>query len=101
MLESDHYPQVTFSSEGIQRKAANRFEVAGRLTIRGISKPAILEVALVPVGANRLEVDGTGRISLSDYDLKPPSTRWGLVGTKDELLLRFLLWPERATSSTV
>jgi polyisoprenoid-binding protein YceI len=71
----------------------------GTLSIRGSSKPVIFEVVVLPNGKDRLEIDGTAKVKLSDYGIDRPSTFFGLIGTKDEITLRFLLWPERAAAA--
>lgn len=96
MLASNEHPHIVFSSREIRRKAQHRFEVDGTLTIRGIAKPVTLNVASVPVGKERFELDITARIKMTDYGLKPPSSMLGLIGTKDEMRVRCLLFPERS-----
>ena len=94
ILATERHAQITFSAERFRRKGSNRFEVEGPLTIRSISKPLVAEVAILKVG-DRLEVDGRARLKLSDYEVEPPRALWGLAGTKNEIGLRFLLFPQR------
>jgi hypothetical protein len=56
------------------------------------------EVVVLQNGKDRLEIDGTARVKLSDYGIDWPGSLFGLIGTKDEISLRFLLWPERAVA---
>jgi polyisoprenoid-binding protein YceI len=95
MMAASQYPQLIFSSSSIASKAKGQFEIAGGLTVRGITKPIVFQAAVKPVGELRLEIDGDAEISLKDYGLKPPSAALGLVGTKDKMLLRFLVWAEK------
>src|ERR1700747_1325919 len=39
-----HYPTITFKSTKIERISAAKMRVAGNLTIRGITKPVVLDV---------------------------------------------------------
>jgi polyisoprenoid-binding protein YceI len=98
VLAADRHQRITFLSDQIKRKSPTRFELAGTLSIRESSKPVVFEVVVLQNGKDRLEIDGTATIKLSDYGIGRPSAFFGLVGTKDEIKLRFLLWPERATA---
>ncbi len=98
VLAADRHGQIAFSSERVERKSPTRFELAGTLSIRGSSRPVVFEVIVLPNGKDRLEIDGTARVKLSDYGIDRPSSFFGLVGTKDEISLRFLLWPERGAA---
>jgi polyisoprenoid-binding protein YceI len=95
VLAADRHERIAFASERVERKSPTRFEVLGTLGIRGSSKPVVFEVVVLPKGKDRLEIDGSARIKLSDYGIEWPSAFFGLIGTKDEVKLRFLLWPER------
>jgi polyisoprenoid-binding protein YceI len=99
ILATDRHAEIAFSSARIERKSPTRFELEGTLSIRGSSKPVIFEVVVLPNGKDRLEIDGTAKVKLSDYGIDRPSTFFGLIGTKDEITLRFLLWPERAAAA--
>ncbi len=95
VLAADRHQQIAFASERAERKSPTRFEIAGSLRLRGTSKPVVSEVVVLQKGKDRLEIDGSARIKLSDYGIEWPSAFFGLIGTKDEIKLRFLLWPER------
>lgn len=95
MMAASQHPQLAFASTRIAPKGKGLFEIQGHLTVRGIAKPIAFQAAVKPVGDTRLEIDGDAEISLKDYGLKPPSAMLGLVGTKDKMLLRFLVWAEK------
>jgi polyisoprenoid-binding protein YceI len=99
VFAADEHPRLTFSSSRIARKASSRFEVSGTLTIREISKPVAADVAITSIGDDRLELDGNAQVSFSDYNLTRPSSALGLIGTKDKMLLRFLLWGEKSQAA--
>lgn len=92
MLAVSQYPQLIFVSTRILTKSKGQYEVQGDLTVRGIAKPVTLEAAVKSVADVRFEIDGDARISHKDYGLKPLSKFGGIVGTKDQMLLRFLVW---------
>lgn len=96
MMAADQYPQLTFVSTQIVAKSKGLYEIQGDLTLRGITKPIVFQAAVKPVSGDlRLEIDGDARISHKDYGLKPISKFGGIVGTKDQMLLRFLVWAEK------
>lgn len=43
-LDVENFPTITFKSSQIEQVAVNSFQVSGDLTIRGITRPAILDV---------------------------------------------------------
>jgi polyisoprenoid-binding protein YceI len=99
MLATDHHEEITFSSARIKRISPTRFELEGTLTLRGIVSPVVFELVAIQHGKDRLEIDGTARFKMSDYGIDRPSAFFGLIGTKDEVVLRFLLWPERTAAA--
>ena len=99
ILAADRHSQIAFSSDRIERKSPTRFQLEGTLNARGSSRPMLFEVVVIPKGKDRLEIDGTAKIKLSDYGIDRPTSLFGLVGTKDEIALRFLLWPERTAAA--
>ena len=56
-----HHPQVTFRSTAVAPQAADRAQVTGDLTLRGITRPLAIDV--VRTGA-LIEPDGSSRIHL-------------------------------------
>jgi polyisoprenoid-binding protein YceI len=95
MMAAGQYPQLTFSSSRIFAKPRGQFEIQGNLTVRGIAKPITFMAAAKTSGIDRLEIDGDAEINLKDYGLKPPSSMAGLIGTKNKMTLRFLVWAEK------
>jgi polyisoprenoid-binding protein YceI len=95
MLAADQSPQITYVSTGIVKKSSSQYEVRGDLTIRGVTRPMLLQIATKAIGTDRLELDGDSTIPMKEFGLKPPSALLGLIGTKDKMQLRFLVWAER------
>jgi polyisoprenoid-binding protein YceI len=99
ILAVDRHPRIAFSSGRVERKSSTRFELEGTLSIHGNSRQVACEGVVLTHGKDRLEIDGTARIKLSNFEIEMPSAFFGLIGTKDEINLRFLLWPERAVAA--
>jgi polyisoprenoid-binding protein YceI len=51
-FDTDTHPQITFRSTRVVRAGANRFDVSGPLTIRGISKDVTLAVTFLGLAAD-------------------------------------------------
>jgi polyisoprenoid-binding protein YceI len=75
----------------VRRQGEEQFEVEGQLTIRGIARPALVRVLVKPAEGGDLLLDGRSTVKMKDYGLKPPSAALGMVGTKDEMEVSFVL----------
>lgn len=91
MLAVDRYPRITFRSTAIRKLDGNHYEAQGLLSIRDISRPAIILVALNKGSGAFPLLEGSSRVQLTDFGLKPPSAALGTIGTKNEMLFRFVL----------
>jgi polyisoprenoid-binding protein YceI len=91
MFDSEHHPVISFRSAQIRAMADGRYEVAGALTIRNITKPSTAVVSIQQGAGKELSFEGTSVVRLTDYGLKPPTAALGLVGTKNEMTLSFTL----------
>jgi polyisoprenoid-binding protein YceI len=91
------YPEITFHSTAITMTSSDKFEVKGMLTIRGRARPVVLALKASPV-EDGIWVEGSGRVRLSDFGLKPPHGVVGVslfIGTKDEMNVHFGLLATR------
>ncbi|MFT4090316.1 MAG: YceI family protein [Asticcacaulis sp.] len=76
-FDASKHPRITFVSNGIVRTGANTATVKGDLTLRGITKPAELEVTFnggyagmaVYDPNGRVGFSATGKIKRSDYGM--------------------------------
>lgn len=93
-LDAAHYPQILFKSSSAQQVGANQFQLPGNLTIRGVTRPATLDVTYqgewqtpywdggVDKGpVTRAGFHATTRINRSDFGVSWNSTldRGGIV----------------------
>ena len=99
ILATNYHEKITFSSNLVTRLSTTRFQMEGILNLRGSAKSMKFEVVVIQNGKDRLEIDGTVRLRMSDYGIDRPTALFGLIGTRDEVVLRFLLWPERASAA--
>ena len=93
-MAAARYPEMTFESTAITTTTSpDKFKVLGLLTIRGQAKEVKLVVETSPRG-DGIWVEGSGRVRLSEFGLKPPRGVVGVrlfIGTKDEMNVVFEL----------
>jgi polyisoprenoid-binding protein YceI len=74
-FEAEKYPEVTFRSTRVEAAGDNALKVTGDLTIKGITKPVLLDVQLNRAGeqpmAKRPAIgfDATTTVKRTDFDL--------------------------------
>jgi polyisoprenoid-binding protein YceI len=95
MLAASKYPEIAFESVSIAAQSGEHFQAQGNLTVRGITKPVTIDLTVKTARPDRIQLEGTAEIRLKDYGLKPPSAALGTIGTKNEMLLRFVLFAVR------
>jgi polyisoprenoid-binding protein YceI len=97
ILQTDRYPRITFASDRITAKRIRGFIVVGALTIRGTMRTVNLNLVVNQTKPQTLQIDGDAGFRLSEFGVQQPSALLGLIGTKDEVLIRLLLWATRST----
>lgn len=70
----EKYPTITFDSTGITAKGGSDYDVAGTLTMRGVSKPITLAVTHLgtandPWGNERIAFEGEVTLNRKDFGL--------------------------------
>lgn len=68
------FPQATFASTGVKAVGAGKFEVTGKLTIKGVSRDVLVPVALTQTGANTAAI---GSFTMKRLDFKIGDGDWG------------------------
>ncbi|WP_144634194.1 YceI family protein [Bordetella genomosp. 13] len=70
-FDAARYPEIDFRSTGLTRGDAGHLTMTGLLTIRGLTRPQSLDVALVPGEAGRGPVafEARGSIRRSDFGM--------------------------------
>lgn len=67
------FPQATFQSSAIKTVGAGRFEVAGKLTIKGSSRDVVVPVALTQAGGG---TTATGAFAIKRLEFKIGEGDW-------------------------
>lgn len=85
-LDTATYPEITFKSTKVTPKGGDVYEVAGDLTLRGVTKPVALTVTANGFtgdgrGGQKTGFDVTGRINRQDFGVK-----WNAVVEQSAML---------------
>ncbi len=72
-LHAAGFPQATFQSSRIRATGPGRFEVTGKLTIKGAARDLVVPVQLAPAGANQV---ASGSFSIKRLDFKIGEAEW-------------------------
>jgi polyisoprenoid-binding protein YceI len=86
-FDTAHFPQASFQSSAIKALGDGRFEMAGKLTIKNISRPITVPVSIAPAGAHAV---ASGSFTIQRLDYKVGAGEWtdtSVVG--NEVLVRF------------
>lgn len=72
-LVVDSFPEITFTSTKVERTAPDHLRISGNLTIRGVTRPAVLEtevggIAVTPMG-RRTAFSATTTVKRQDFGM--------------------------------
>jgi polyisoprenoid-binding protein YceI len=88
-LASAAFPRARFQSTAIRAAGGGRYDVAGRLTIKGITRELTVPVTLAAAGAQTL---ATGSFAIKRLDFKVGEAEWSDTSLlADEVQVRFRL----------
>lgn len=103
-LDAENHPQIAFRSTAIRRRA-DRLELAGELTLRGVTKPFAFEVTEISPehrdlqGARRFGASARGTLKRSEFGVTfNKLLEAGGVAISDEITLSIDLSLVQATS---
>jgi polyisoprenoid-binding protein YceI len=83
------FPQATFQSSAIKALGGGKFEVAGKLAIKGASQDLVVPVALVQTGANTV---ATGTFPIKRLAFKIGENEWADTSmVADDVQVKFKL----------
>ena len=72
-LDSTRFPQASFQSSAIKASGPGRFEVTGKLTIKGQTRDVVVPVTLTQAGANST---ASGQVVIKRLDFKVGEAEW-------------------------
>lgn len=92
-LKTETHKEITFALGKVTKveKSGNKFTLTceGNLTIAGKTKPVQLIAECRPGANGEIRCTGTKAISMTEYDIEPPSFMFGSVKTGDEVQIVF------------
>jgi polyisoprenoid-binding protein YceI len=74
-FDAEKFPQATFRSTSVEAAGEGRLKVTGDLTIKGITRPVVLDTTINKVGVNPMSqqpaagFDAVATIKRTDFDL--------------------------------
>lgn len=89
-FDTAKHPAATFRATGIQLVDADSARITGNLTLRGVTKPIVIDADFNQAGVNPLDkiysvgFDGKAKIKRSDFGIN-----YGLPAVGDEITLHF------------
>ena len=81
------FPSATFASTSIKAKGGGKFDVAGKLTVKGTTKDIVVPIALAQAGAT---TTATGAFAIKRNDYKIGEGEWTDTSTlADDVQVKF------------
>lgn len=104
-LKTDKYKDIVFkvTSADIQPKQNNKYQVktVGNLTIAGVTKQVNLDVYCQVNPDGTITCNGTEKLKMTDYQVKPPTFLLGAMKTGDEVTLDFTVVFKKSSLSSI
>lgn len=95
-FDSEGYPKISFISTGVKRLSDQKYQMEGNLTMRGVTRPIILEViykgTAVFMGQTKTGIRAEGVIRRNDFGLTYNpllETGGAVIGNEVRLQLNF------------
>ena len=84
VLDSEHYPEISFRSTGAEPAGTDSWRVRGDLTLHGQTHPVMVEVR--KKGEHYI---GVAPFKQTDFGIKPVKVAGGAVRVKDQVRIEF------------
>jgi polyisoprenoid-binding protein YceI len=93
-LKAAAYPEILFTvSEPMRliqvRDCQTTIQVKGELALAGVCRPVTMLVKTFEIRQGNLSFEGSQRLRMSDYGVKPPSALFGTMRAGPEITIRF------------
>ena len=89
LFDAEKFPEITFRSTKVEAAGEGRLRVTGELTVKGVTKPSVLDVTLNKVGehpmskAPTIGFDATTTLKRSDFGIA-----YAVPAVSDEVRIR-------------
>lgn len=93
-LKESQYPEITFEliDATPTATAENVFFSKGRITIAGVSRPVNFRTIVSEPQPGTQCFEGKIQLDMKDFNIEPPVAMFGMVQTKKEFTLHFMLY---------
>ncbi len=97
-LKEPQYKRIIYQLSEFTLKEAPKtkdapyvFDAKGNLAVAGVTNKIAMGVTVLPLADNRLEINGTVTLKMTDFKVEPPAPKiaLGLIKTGDEVKLIF------------
>lgn len=93
-LKAAAYPEILFTVSAPMRFVQVRdcqtaIPVKGELVLAGICKPVTMQVKTFEIRQGNLSFEGSQRIKMTDFGVKPPSALFGTMRAAPEITIHF------------
>lgn len=85
-LKADDHPNITFTLLEANQDGGNDWKATGRLQIAGATRTVPFSLKVSPDGAD-VNVSGSAKIKLTDFEVDPPTAVFGTIKTGDEMTI--------------
>jgi len=87
VLDTAHYPQITFASTSIHQNTAAHWTVDGDLTLHGQTHPVVVDVTRGSPG----HFEGSATVTQTDFGITPITIAGGTVKVKNDVKIQFTI----------
>jgi len=93
-FDAAHFPQAAFQSDAIKALGEGKFEMAGKLTIKGTTKQVTVPVSIAPAAGGGNYSVASGSFTIQRLDYKVGDGEWtdtSVVGNDVQVRFKFTL----------
>ncbi|MCV9386539.1 YceI family protein [Reichenbachiella ulvae] len=87
-LKEDKYPNIVFEAQQLSI-TGNKVSGSGQLTMAGKTKTVALNGKIISDANGILKVEGSNKINMKDYGIKPPTAMFGSIETGEEVTVKY------------
>ena len=94
-LKADKYPDITFKMTSASEMALSsdsfKGTITGTLTMAGKTKNISVAITGKTKSANSMQISGSKKLKMTEFDMVPPTALMGTIKTGDEVTVTFNL----------
>jgi polyisoprenoid-binding protein YceI len=87
-LKKEEHPKVMFSATDVAFSEGDNQSISGKLNVAGVAKDVVVLAAIVDSDTN-IQLKGSYKITLQDYNMEPPTAMFGSIVVGDEVTVNF------------